>query len=297
MDLELGEINRGDNLKDSEAAIAIGEGLYKTIERIERGGYGVFYKCLDLQTNEYVVKKMIPYESNDAGVPYAVLNEISVLMELNHENIVRMNWNHTLLKWSFLFQILQGVSYYHAQKVMHGDLKPKNLLVDTKSKTVKLFGFGLTMTLDVPLPQYTTKVGTVSYQAPEILFGTPYSRAVDIWSVGCIFAEMVGKNVLFEGLIDTITMSKIISVVGLPDEEDWPGVTEALLKFYGTELPDFPPPLRLSMVIPGLDPQGLDLLTDYQAMVAQLEHQFRLGKLSVQGLWFYCQPMMGYLIE
>ncbi|KAL3622358.1 Cyclin-dependent kinase 3 [Castilleja foliolosa] len=264
---------------------------YQTIERIERGGYGVFYKCLDLQTNEYVVKKMIPYESKDAGVPYAVLNEISMLMELNHENIVRLrdvyddsDGFHLIFELleldlsglihgpqkaelkphvikSFLFQILQGVSYCHAQKVMHGDLKPQNLLVDTKSKTVKLFGFGLTMTLDVPLPQYTTKVGTVSYQAPEILLGTPYSRAVDIWSVGCIFAEMVGKNVLFEGLIDTITMSKIISVVGLPDEEDWPGVTEALLKFYGTELPDFPPPLRLSMVIPGLDPQGLDLLT------------------------------------
>ncbi|KAL6569706.1 Cyclin-dependent kinase 3 [Orobanche minor] len=309
---------------------------YKILKIHKNGDYGEIYKCLDRQTHEVVAMKLITYESKAEGVPCSVLREISVLKELNHDNVVRVeiftaimyleklslpsstlrkchldehscsletliamrfrdvwdnedgfhlifeildndlsNFIYGSLKFelephlikNFLFQILQGVSYCHSQKVLHRDLKPQNLLIDVKSKIVKLADFSLTRTVDVPLPLYTTEVATLSYRAPELLLGTPYSTSVDIWSVGCIFAEMVQKCVLFGGTIDTDVMSSIIRATGLPDEEDWPGVRSACIKFYGTnELPIFPPPLGLEEIVPGLDTQGLDLLSKMLCM-------------------------------
>ncbi|KAL6569708.1 hypothetical protein OROMI_014222 [Orobanche minor] len=270
---------------------------YEILERIGKGGFGSVYECRDHRDNSIAVVKVIPYEWKCEGVPSSVIREISVLKELSHDNVVRLtdvydkkNGFHLVFELldldlakfiygpskielephvikNFLFQILEGVSYCHSLKVLHRDLKPRNVLIDLKSKTVKLADFGLTRTFDVHPPLYTTEVATLSYRAPELLLGTPYSKAVDVWSAGCIFAEMVRKHVLFEGTIDTAVMSSIIRAIGLPDEKDWPGVKSACLNLYGTdELPHFPPPLGLEEIVPGLDTQGLDLLSKMLCM-------------------------------
>ena len=90
----------------------------------------------------------------------------------------------------FTYQILQATAYCHAHRVMHRDLKPQNLLID-KDGNVKLADFGLARAFGLPVKTYTHEVVTLWYRAPEILLGAKeYSTPIDIWSIGCIFAEM-----------------------------------------------------------------------------------------------------------
>lgn len=100
---------------------------------------------------------------------------------------------------SFFFQILCGIAYCHANLVLHRDLKPCNILV-TESGRVKLTDFGLGRTYNVPMPPYSPGVVTLMYRAPEICLGLPtYTPAVDVWSAGCILAEMLTGRILFNG--------------------------------------------------------------------------------------------------
>lgn len=92
---------------------------------------------------------------------------------------------------SYLRQLLEGVAYCHAARVLHRDLKPQNLLVDADGH-IKLADFGLARAFGIPVRAYTHEVVTLWYRAPEILLGAKfYSTAVDVWSLACIFAEMV----------------------------------------------------------------------------------------------------------
>lgn len=91
------------------------------------------------------------------------------------------------------------MEYCHARRILHRDLKPQNLLID-ESRNLKLADFGLARAFAIPIRPYTHEVVTLWYRAPEILMGSRhYSTAVDIWSIGCIFAEMVLKKPLFPG--------------------------------------------------------------------------------------------------
>jgi serine/threonine protein kinase len=99
----------------------------------------------------------------------------------------------------YLHQLLQGVEFCHQRRILHRDLKPQNLLID-ENRTLKLADFGLARAFGIPLRTYTHEVITLWYRAPEILMGSRhYSTGVDMWSVGCIFAEMITKRPLFPG--------------------------------------------------------------------------------------------------
>ena len=94
---------------------------------------------------------------------------------------------------SYLWQLLQGISYCHSHRVLHRDLKPQNLLVNLNG-LLKLADFGLARAFGIPIRSYTHEVVTLWYKAPEVLLGTKfYTTSVDIWSIGCIFAEMVSS--------------------------------------------------------------------------------------------------------
>ncbi|KAL0464335.1 UNVERIFIED_CONTAM: Cell division control protein 2 [Sesamum latifolium] len=219
---------------------------YEKVQRIGHGGFGEVYMYKDLTNGETVAVKWIKFGDKDEGLPHEVLREISVLKELDHENIVRL-----------LDVVAKEKSIYLVFEYLDLDLGKAFF-----SRFLKVYPIvTLKRTFDVPLPEYTTGIATLGYKAPEVLLGMRYSSAVDIWSVGCIFAMMVTRHGLFSGVSSPIMMSEMLSIFHLPNEGDWPGVTSALPKLMEMETYPSEPRLALADLVPGLDKEGFDLLS------------------------------------
>ncbi|XP_065634345.1 cell division control protein 2 homolog [Quercus suber] len=262
---------------------------YEKVEKIGEGTYGVVYKARDRTTNETIALKKIRLEQEDEGVPSTAIREISLLKEMQHGNIVRLQdvvhsekrlylvfeyLDLDLKKYMdsspefardlrqikmFLYQILRGIAYCHSHRVLHRDLKPQNLLIDRRTNVLKLADFGLARAFGIPVRTFTHEVVTLWYRAPEILLGSRhYSTPVDVWSVGCIFAEMVNQRALFPGDSEIDELFKIFRVLGTPNENTWPGVTS--LPDYKSTFPKWPPK-DLATMVPSLDSAGVDLLS------------------------------------
>mmetsp|Transcript_10192 Transcript_10192/g.18009 ORF Transcript_10192/g.18009 Transcript_10192/m.18009 type:complete len:310 (-) Transcript_10192:629-1558(-) len=260
---------------------------YRKLEKIGEGTYGVVYKAEDTQTCKVVALKKIRLETEDEGVPSTAIREISILKELQHDHIVSlvdvishakklylvfefldqdlkqyMNKRNRGLSGftlkSYLYQLLDGILFCHTHRIIHRDLKPQNLLVSRDLQTIKLADFGLARAFQVPLHTYTHEVVTLWYRAPEILLGAKlYSPAVDIWSVGCIFAEMATKQALFPGDSEIDELYKIFRLLGTPSEHTWANVTQ--LPDYSAVFPQWQAQ-PLSTAVSCLDPDALDLL-------------------------------------
>ncbi|URE25589.1 splicing factor U2AF [Musa troglodytarum] len=139
------------------------------------------------------------------------------------------------------------------------DLKPHNLLMDRKTMMLKIADLGLSRAFTIPLKKYTHEILTLWYRAPEMLLGaTHYSTPVDMWSIGCIFAELVTTHALFPGDSELQQLLYIFRLLGTPTEEVWPGV-ERLSNWH--EYPKWSPK-SLSSAVPNLDADGLDLLSN-----------------------------------
>eukprot|EP00884_Botryococcus_braunii_P013834 jgi/Botrbrau1/22451/Bobra.0091s0053.1 len=168
-----------------------------------------------------------------------------------------------------MHDILTGLAHVHANKVMHRDLKPQNILLEDRSNTARLADFGLArICQSQPGAAYSPDVVTLLYRAPELLLGaTRYSYKVDVWSVGCIFAELVMLRPLFldQQMSEIGQLFKIFQLRGTPKGEGGagPGVTcpaLASLPLWNVEFPKFPA-ADLRTVVPQLCPQGVDLLS------------------------------------
>ncbi|XP_057947867.1 cyclin-dependent kinase A-1-like isoform X2 [Malania oleifera] len=261
---------------------------YEEIEKIGQGGFGQVFKCRDRETGKTVAVKKVILEDQYEGVPSSVVREVSLLKEMDHENIVRLldvlnRGNATYLVFEhlnldlqtfiispeipknshlikkFLHQILSGVAYCHSQKILHRDLKPQNILIDVHNSLVKIADFGLARAFGVPLEAYTCKVATFWYKAPELLMGSlQYSTSIDMWSVGCIFGEMIVGKPLFPGNVEVHQLYLIFSLLGTPTEESWPGVTSLCRYLVFVRKDD---PKDLAKTFFGLEPAGVDLLS------------------------------------
>jgi cyclin-dependent kinase 2 len=282
------EIIQSHGSSSSSGNRSSGPKRYLKLEKVGEGAYGVVYKAKDLNTNEIVALKRVRLESDSEGVPSTSVREISLLKELHHPNIVSLRDVvhverklylefeyldqdlkrhmdcvdrplHPMLIKSYLNQILKGISYCHSHRVLHRDLKPQNLLID-KEGAIKIADFGLARAYGVPVRQYTNKVVTQWYRPPELLLGGDlYGTAVDIWSIGCIFAEMVTLEPLFDGDSEIAQIFKFFQWLGTPTEEIWPGVSS--YPDFKQSYPKFPP--RDSYEFFGqhnLEPAGVDLL-------------------------------------
>lgn len=175
---------------------------------------------------------------------------------------------------SYMYQLLEAMLFCHQRRVFHRDLKPQNLLID-KDGVLKVADFGLARAFGVPIATYTHEVLTLWYRAPEILLGGKhYSPAVDIWSIGCIFAELCNRQALFPGdseidqlfkifrcvlkvVIQKVTNFFFHRVLGKPTEQTWPGVTD--FPDYKSSFPNFVPK-AMNTIVSDLDANGVDLL-------------------------------------
>lgn len=264
---------------------------YQKLEKIGEGTYGVVYKAKDRVTETIIALKRIRLEAEDEGIPSTAIREISLLKELRHPNIVRLyDVVHTERKLTlvfeyldqdlkkyldaregglapdvykpFLFQLLTGVAYCHHHRVLHRDLKPQNLLINREGE-LKLADFGLARAFGIPVRSYTHEVVTLWYRAPDVLLGSrKYSTPVDIWSIGCIFAEMVNGSPIFTGNSDESQLDTIFRHLGKVSEANFPTVTElpewdSLAK----NIPEYPTPPDLQSLVPKLSPVGLQLLS------------------------------------
>ena len=270
------------------------ETRYRKIEVLGEGTYGVVFKAYDLISKQFVALKKIRMEyEEDEGIPATTLREISSLKSLNHPNIVPLQdlfINHNEKKIYLIFdyfeqdlkafinklpadcnkeiyknllqQILLGIEYCHSSGILHRDLKPQNILVSNNG-VLKIADFGLARSFNFPLkPRNLTKeIVTLWYRAPELLLGEKqYSTAIDIWSIGCIFSEMINKNPLFMGDSQIDQIYKIFQFSGTPDEITWPGIS-AYPDFKST-FPKFKPNYGIlnSANSGALDELGFDLL-------------------------------------
>ncbi|MGH0191165.1 UNVERIFIED_CONTAM: hypothetical protein FKN15_057597 [Acipenser sinensis] len=120
----------------------------------------------------------------------------------------------------FLYQILRGLKYLHSAGILHRDIKPGNLLVNSNC-VLKICDFGLARVEELDESRHMTQeVVTQYYRAPEILMGSRhYSNAIDIWSVGCIFAELLGRRILFQAQSPIQQLDLITDLLGSPSLE------------------------------------------------------------------------------
>ncbi|CAH8362872.1 unnamed protein product [Eruca vesicaria subsp. sativa] len=230
---------------------------FERLNKIDEGTYGVVYRAKDKKTGEIVALKKVKMEKEREGFPLTALREINILLSFHHPSIVDVKevvvgssldsifmvmeyMEHDLkalmesMKQRFsqsevkclMLQLLEGVKYLHDNWVLHRDLKTSNLLLNNRGE-LKICDFGLARQYGSPLKPYTHLVVTLWYRAPELLLGAKqYSTAIDMWSLGCIMAELLAKAPLFNGKTEFDQLDKIFRVLGTPNESIWPGFSK-----------------------------------------------------------------------
>lgn len=225
---------------------------FEILNKIGEGTYGVVYRGKDKKTGEIVAVKEQP--RCDA------LPEVEILASLHHPSIVGfkgmavgsdaddtvsmvMEYVENNLQFllenmkrpltqsevkCLMLQLLQGVHYLHANRVVHRDLKTSNLLLSSKGE-LKICDFGLACSLNNRRQSIrnTGTVVTLWYRAPELLLeAKSYSKPIDMWSVGCIMAELFSRELLFNGEEEIDQIGAIFKILGSPDEAIWPGFSK-----------------------------------------------------------------------
>uniref|UniRef100_A0A182NF70 mitogen-activated protein kinase n=1 Tax=Anopheles dirus TaxID=7168 RepID=A0A182NF70_9DIPT len=219
------------------------------------------------------IKKISPFEHQTYC--QRTLREIKILTRFKHENIIdirdilrvpsidqmkdRLSNDHICY---FLYQILRGLKYIHSANVLHRDLKPSNLLLNTTCD-LKICDFGLARVAD---PEHdhtgflTEYVATRWYRAPEIMLNSKgYTKSIDIWSVGCILAEMLSNRPIFPGKHYLDQLNHILGVLGSPSQEDLECIINEKARSYLQSLP-YKPKVPWSRLFPNADLSALDLL-------------------------------------
>lgn len=253
---------------------------------------GCARSALDNDTREKVAIKKIPHAFEDLVDAKRILREIKLLRHFNHENIISMK---DILKQRsledfddvyivtdlmetdlhriiysrqqltddhiqyFIYQLLRSLKYMHSAGVLHRDLKPSNLLLNANCD-LKVCDFGLARGVNDEILALTEYVVTRWYRAPEIMLNCrAYTYAIDIWSVGCILGELLGRKPMFSG-DDYIHQLKIIcDRLGTPSEDNLDFVQSTRAKQFMQSQP-YKPPCDFSRIFTEANPLAIDLL-------------------------------------
>ncbi|KAI1433946.1 Pkinase-domain-containing protein [Xylaria sp. CBS 124048] len=233
---------------------------YDKLNDIEEGSYGWVARAKEIRTGDVVALKRLKIntaESEQTGLPETGLREIQILKDCSHKNIVKLREvvvgedtsrieniflvlefvEHDLKSIledmpepflaseakALLLQLASGVAYLHDRWILHRDIKTSNLLLNNRGQ-LKIADFGMARYVGDPPPKLTQLVVTLWYRAPELLLGTKtYGAAVDMWSVGCIFGEILTREPLLPGKNEVDELTKIFELCGVPTDESWPG--------------------------------------------------------------------------
>lgn len=266
---------------------------YEILQKLGKGAYGIVWKAIDKKSREVVALKKIFDAFQNATDSQRTFREIMFLQELNgHENIVRLlnviraendkdiylvfdymetdlhaviraNILEEIHKQYIIYQILRALKFMHTGSVIHRDLKPSNILLNSECH-VKVADFGLARSVATQEeggnPVLTDYVATRWYRAPEILLGsTRYSKAVDMWSLGCIVGELIAGKPIFPGTSTLNQLDRIMELTGRPSPEDIESVQSSLAV---TMLESLPPSRTRSFhsFFPAASDDALDLI-------------------------------------
>ncbi|EME41940.1 hypothetical protein DOTSEDRAFT_177361 [Dothistroma septosporum NZE10] len=231
---------------------------FDRLNHIEEGSYGYVSRAREEATGEIVaIKKLKLNPATDGGFSVTALREIQCLSAVKHRHIVELRevvagqgnsrgdvylvmefLEHDLKTLeeemdepflpsevkTLLLQLGSAVEFLHDHWILHRDLKTSNILMNNRGE-IKLADFGMARFCGNPPPQNLTQlVVTLWYRSPELLLGaTTYDASIDMWSIGCIFGELLTKHPLLQGKNEVDQLSKTFELCGIPTEETWPG--------------------------------------------------------------------------
>lgn len=233
---------------------------YSKLDQLGEGSYGVVYKAINKHNQKVVVLKEFYKndEDKDKSLSVDVLRECNALKTYTHENIISVldvvccstsnkiylvleYISYTLTNYIYssqgnlsnneikllLKQLLKVLLYFKQRGLLHRDLKPQNILIDVNNLKIKIIDFGLSREIKRKVRKadnndMSPEIMTRWYKAPEVLLGLKaYDFSIDMWSVGCIFAEMITGTPIFQGESDLDQLHKIFKLLGMSTNTEW----------------------------------------------------------------------------
>lgn len=262
---------------------------YQLLSPVGAGAYGQVCSALDTQNNVKVAVKKLARPFQSVIHAKRTYREIRMLKHMNHENVIGLldiftpyltleDFNDVYLVTPLMgadlnniiktqrlsddhvqflvYQILRGMKYIHSAGIIHRDLKPSNIAVNEDCE-LKILDFGLARHTE---DQMTGYVATRWYRAPEIVLNwMHYGQTVDVWSVGCIMAEMLTGKALFPGNDHIDQLTRVLSLVGTPNQKLLDKISSPEARNYVASMPKWPKKDFREVFI-GANPLAIDLM-------------------------------------